>query len=356
MIIRSRAPLRISFAGGGTDVAPYYQEQGGAVLSVTIDKYVCCTLVPHQGSGMTMTLLGCDEVVSQKHGEGRTPDGEFALVEAVHGHFDVKGGMHVYLQTDAPLGSGLGLSSAIVVAVVGALAYWLGRRLTGYEHAELAYRIEREQLGIKGGKQDHYAATFGGFNFIEFFRDRTVVNPLRIPYHIIDELRCRLLLCYVGSRASSTNNIASQVNNYAQGKQDVISALASLKALATLMKDALLHGRLNEFGKLLDRAWESKRKLSDGISNEYIDELYSAAKQAGAIGGKILGAGGGGHLLLYCPFDRKHVVAKAMKGLGAQIIRFGFEDRGLCTWEADENAASLYPGRTYSNVGGYRHG
>lgn len=353
MIVRSRAPLRISFAGGGTDVPPYCQEKGGAVLSATIDKYVCCTLVPHQGSEMTMTFLGCDEVVSHKHGGGRTPDGEFALVEAVLGYFDVKGGVNVYLQIDASLGSGLGLSSAIVVAAIGALAYWLGRRLADYKLAELAYHIEREQLGIKGGKQDQYAATFGGFNFIEFFRDRTIVNPLRIPYHILDELRCHLLLCYVGSRAPSTNNIANQVNNYAQGKEDVISALASLKVLATLMKNALLQGRLNEFGRLLDHAWESKRKLSDGISNEYIDGLYGAAMQAGAIGGKILGAGGGGHFLLYCPFDRKHIVAKAMRGLGVQIIRFGFEDRGLCTWEADEDATSLYPGGSYSNVGGH---
>lgn len=344
--------MRISFAGGGTDVPPYFQEKGGAVLSVTIDKYAYCTLVPHQGSEMTTTLLGHDEIVNEEHSEERTRDSKFALVDAVTKYFAVRGGMDIYLQTDALLGSGLGLSSTIVVAVIGALAYWLGKRLTSYEVAELAYHIEREQLGIKGGKQDQYAAAFGGFNFIEFFPDKTVVNPLRIACHILDELRCHLLLCYVGSRASLTNNIVSQVDNYVQRKEAVVSALASLRSLAVIMKDALLHGRVKEFGELLYHAWESKKKLSDGISNNYIDQLYDAARQSGATGGKILGAGGGGHLLLHCPFDKRHLVAKAVGALGAQIVHFGFEDRGLCTWEADEDIPSLCPSRMCSGVGG----
>ncbi|NPV52073.1 MAG: GHMP kinase [Firmicutes bacterium] len=352
MIIRSRAPLRISFAGGGTDIPPYSEEKGGAVLSTAIDKYAYCTLIPRLDSEIIINLIGHDVIVNQQYSEEAISNGEFDLARSVVKNFAEKGGMNLYIQTDVPLGSGLGCSSSIVVALIGAFMYWLGKRLTDYEVAELAYHIEREQLGIKGGKQDHYAATFGGFNFIEFSREKTVVNPLRIPDHILDELRYHLLLCYVGSRPFLTNIIQNQVDNYVHGKEDVVCALASLRMLTILMKDALLRGRLKDFGELLSDAWESKKRLADGISNDHIDQLYNAARQNGAIGGKILGAGGGGYLLLYCPFDRKHLVAKVVRSLGGQIVHFGFEPGGLRTWETGEDVPTFRPGEVSSDMGG----
>jgi D-glycero-alpha-D-manno-heptose-7-phosphate kinase len=205
--------------------------------------------------------------------------------------------------------------------------------LTNYEIADLAYRIERVDLNIKGGMQDQYAAVFGGFNFIEFGRDAVIVNPLRIEDDIINELQYNLLLCYTGRTRLSANIITTQVDNYVRKEGEVLTAMDELKEITVGLKNALLQGRLDDFGALLNEAWFNKKKMAKQITSTTIDTLYDTARKNGALGGKILGAGGGGYLLLYCPFDRKHIIAEELEKLGGQVVEFTFDYHGLQSWE-----------------------
>lgn len=336
MIVRSKAPLRISFAGGGTDVPPYPRLRGGAVLSGTIDKYVYCTLLPNGNRGINVVSHDYDTILSYNVRDTLRYDGQLDLVKATVKVMGVGRGFDLFLHSDAPPGSGLGTSSAAVVAIIGALKHWLKLPLSNYEIAEMAYKIEREEVGIAGGRQDQYAATFGGMNFIEFLGDTTVVNPLRIPPEIINELEYRLLLCYTGQTRLSAGIIEDQTTRLLRNEDDVIEAFDATKALASSMKNALLLGRLNEIGRLLQEGWHHKKKFSSRISSPVIDELYEAAKSEGALGGKLLGAGGGGFLLLFCRFDRKQQVARKLVEIGGQILDFDFEFRGLQTWAVPE--------------------
>jgi D-glycero-alpha-D-manno-heptose-7-phosphate kinase len=332
--VRSKAPLRISFAGGGTDVPPYPQERGGAVLSITINKYAYASLVPTDDDVITVHSLDYDVVAKYHSAADLSYNGELDLVKAAIRRLAVeKRGLRLFLHSDAPPGSGLGSSSTLVVALVGVFRHWLRQPLTDYEIADLAYQIERVDLGIKGGMQDQYAATFGGVNFIEFYDKAIIVNPLRVAPDRLNELEYNLLLCYTGRTRVSANIVARQTESFIQKKEAVVRALDKQKEMAVLLKNALLQGRLDDFGHLLHEAWEAKKHMDPAITNPQIDELYAAARGEGAVGGKILGAGGGGYLLLYCPFDRKHLVAAALERLGGQVVGFGFESRGLQTWE-----------------------
>jgi D-glycero-alpha-D-manno-heptose-7-phosphate kinase len=336
MIIRSKAPLRLSFGGGGTDVSPYPEEKGGAVLSTTIDKYAYCTLVERADDSINVKSLDYDIVTKYHVNDKPKYDGKLDLVKAAIKVLEVRNGFDLFLHSDAPPGSGLGTSSALVVAIVGAFKQWLKLPLTDYDIAELAYHIEREEAGIKGGKQDQYAATFGGFNFIEFLGKTTVVNPLRIKRNTINELEYRLMLCYTGETRLSAGIIEDQVGSYIQKKDDVVLALEETKKLATDMKNARLLGKLNKFGLLLHEAWCCKKKFSAKMTAPGIDELYEVARQNGAIGGKLLGAGGGGYLLLFCEFDKWHIVAERLEGIGGKIVGFTFDLQGMQSWEVNE--------------------
>jgi D-glycero-alpha-D-manno-heptose-7-phosphate kinase len=338
MTFRSKAPLRISFAGGGTDVPPYPQERGGVVLSTTIDKYAYATLIPRQDTEISIQSLDYDIMAKYDLNEKLVYDGKLDLVKAVIRNMKMGNsqGVELFIHSDAPPGSGLGSSSTMVVALIGAFKHWLHRPMTDYEIAELAYHIEREHLGIKGGMQDQYAATFGGFNFIEFFGSKTVVNLLRIRPEILNELQYLLLLCYTGKTRLSAQILDTQINGYVQKREEVVRALDELKAITIAMKDVLLQGRLDSFGDLLHHAWENKKKLASQITNPHIDEMYEVARKHGALGGKILGAGGGGYLLLLCQFDKKHIIAEQLEKLGGQIVEFVFESQGLQTWEANQ--------------------
>ena len=339
MIVRSKAPLRISFGGGGTDVSPYPEEQGGAVLSATIDKYTYCTLIERDDDTVSVSSLDYETLVKYNVNSELQYDGKLDLVKAVTQVMGIRKGCELLLHSDAPPGSGLGSSSALVVGLVGAIKHWLRLPLTNYEIAELAYRIEREELGIKGGKQDQYAATFGGFNFVEFVGNTTIVNPLHIDQYTLNELGYRLILCYTGKTRLSAGIIDDQVSGYINRKEDIVRALDETKSLAIKMKNALLLGQLDELGSLLHEAWCNKKKFSSKITNPRIDELYEAARQAGAIGGKLLGAGGGGYLLLFCEFDKKQVVTEGVQRLGGQVVDFSFDFRGLQTWEVNRSSS-----------------
>jgi D-glycero-alpha-D-manno-heptose-7-phosphate kinase len=332
---RSRAPLRISFCGGGTDVSPYPEERGGVVLSATINKYAYASLLPRKDKKVTIASLDYDVVAKYERGEGVKFDGNLDLVKAAIHRLGGESGLDLFVHSDAPPGSGLGSSSTLVVALIGAFREWLSKPLTDYEIAELAYQIERVDMKIAGGRQDQYAATFGGFNFIEFSKDFTVVNPLRIKPSILNELEYRLLLCYTGETRLSAGILKRQTESYVSKKDEVVRALDGLKEDTTRMKNSLLLGRLDQLGELLHEAWVKKKHLDREISSGRIDNLYSTARKHGALGGKILGAGGGGYLLALCRFDKKHIVAEKLENAGGQIVEFGFEFRGLDTWKAE---------------------
>ena len=335
MIIRAKAPLRISFGGGGTDVSPYPEEKGGVTISTTIDKYAYCTLIERDDNHINVESLDYNITADYRANNALQYDGKLELVKAAINVMKINGGINLFLHSDAPPGCGLGTSSAVTVALVGVLRDWLKRSLTDYEIAELAYHIEREELGIKGGRQDQYVATFGGFNLIEYFGDKTVVNPLRIRRDILNELEYRLMLCYTGKTRLSAGIIEDQVRGYVQKREEVVRALDKTKELAIRMKIALLLGQLDEFGDLLNEAWHNKRKFSTRISDPQIDEMYEEARKSGAIGGKLLGAGGGGYLLLLCEFDKRHIVAEKLERMGGKIMNFTFEYEGLQTWKVN---------------------
>jgi D-glycero-alpha-D-manno-heptose-7-phosphate kinase len=333
MIVRAKAPLRISFCGGGTDVAPYPQEKGGVVLSATIDKFAYASLVERADKQIHITSLDYDIVAKYQINEPLPYNGELDLAKAVIRHFAPPKGLDLFLHSDAPPGSGLGSSSTMTVAMVGSFKQWQNMPLTDYEIAELTYQIERIELEIVGGKQDQYAATFGGFNYIEFLDNAVIVNPLRINDAIINELEYNLLLCYTGKTRLSANIVANQTRSYQERKPSVVNAMDQMKLLTIQMKNCLLRGQLDDFGHLLHEAWLQKKQLDENISTSQIDSLYEVGRENGALGGKILGAGGGGYLLFYCPFQKKHLIAEALENAGGQVVKFSFEPRGLQIWE-----------------------
>jgi D-glycero-alpha-D-manno-heptose-7-phosphate kinase len=241
-------------------------------------------------------------------------------------------GFDLFIHSDAPAGSGLGSSSAMIVALVGLLKEFRRLPLTDYEVAELACTIERDVLGIKGGLQDQYAAAFGGFNFIEFLPNRVVVNGLKMSADILNELEYNLLLCHTGGVRVSSHIIEDQVARYERQESESIDALRHLKALAVEMKNAILNRRLDQIGEMLDLEWHHKKRMSDRISNPHLDDLYQLARSEGALGGKITGAGGGGYMLLYTPFDRKLQIREAMRAAGCEIHEVALEPLGLQTW------------------------
>ncbi len=333
MIIRAKAPLRISFGGGGTDVSPYLEEHAGCVLNCTINKYSYASLMTQDSGSININSSDYDVLTSYNPSEQLTYDGKLDLVKATLSKMGITQGMDIFLHSDIPPGSGLGASSTMAVALVGLVKYWKRLTMTDYDIAELAYRIEREEVGLKGGKQDQYAATFGGFNFIEFFKDATVVNSLRIKEAILNELQYRLMLCYTGKRRLSAGIIEDQVKGYVQGKKEVIQALDETKNLAIEMKNALLLNKIDELGLLLHQGWLAKKKFSNWITDPQIDQLYEVARENGALGGKLLGAGGGGYFLFLCQFDKWSKVAREVEKCGGKVVNFTFEFHGLQTWE-----------------------
>jgi D-glycero-alpha-D-manno-heptose-7-phosphate kinase len=340
--IRARAPLRISFAGGGTDVPPFPTLEGGCVLSATIDRYAHGALIPRADRKVTIESVDFKTTAEMTLNSEIRRDGSLDLIKTAIQRFGRVGtdGYDLVLRSNAPPGSGLGSSSTMMVALTGLLAAHYGMDLGAYQVAQLAWAMERQDLGIAGGMQDQYAATFGGFNFIEF-SDRVIVNPLRIRDETALELELNLLLCFTGITRDSARVIEDQTRRAATGADDTLAGLRAQKELAVAMKTALLTGELNEFGSLLGEAWTQKKRMSPFISNERIDDLYELARSKGALGGKITGAGGGGYILLYCDFTRKHRVIEALEHAGASVTEFAFDSKGLTTWQ-------VLPGRTSS--------
>ncbi len=338
MIVRSRVPLRLGLAGGGTDVSPYCDIYGGAVLNATIDIYAYSTIKPLSDKKIIFSSI--DKGVSEVFESSLNIEevGDLVLFKGVYNRIvkdfsrePLSFENEVYVE--APAGSGLGSSSAVVVALVGAFKEWLNILLGEYEIAYLSYEIERKQLKINGGKQDQFAATFGGFNFIEFYdNERVIVNPLRVKSEYINELEFNLLLFYTGTSRLSSKIIESQQENVLEKREDSIEAMHKLKEQVFLMKEALLKGKLNDMGEILNFGWKYKKQMANGITNPLIDEIYETALKAGASGGKVSGAGGGGFMMFYCPNNSKFKVIEALKPFGGEVRNFHFTEEGLTTW------------------------
>lgn len=331
-LIKSRAPLRISFAGGGTDVSPFLEKYGGAVVNATINKYVSSTLRLRNDKKISIEVVPEGKIIYPDIRKIQY-DGKFDVVKAVIKNlYQENKGLDIFVYKDVGPYSGLGGSAALFVSIIGLFNELLERKLDKYEIAELALRLERDEIKNLGGRQDQYATVFGGINFIKFGgKDSVTVSPLNLPQEILGSLEENLILIDLGARENSGKIIEDQIKNI-KTKKETLEAMKQTKKIAHRVKRALLCGNLEELGKLLDKGWELKKKFSKKISNSKIDKIYNRFKKAGVIGGKISGAGGGGHMFLFCkPFERYKVEKEILKS-GIKLVPFKLENSGLITW------------------------
>jgi D-glycero-alpha-D-manno-heptose-7-phosphate kinase len=337
--IRSRAPLRLGLAGGGTDVSPYSDEYGGAVLNATIDRYAFAFIEPSQDSKIRFIAVDRGEEEIFPLDLQAICGARLKLHAAVYRRMvrDFAGGrppaMTVRTTVDAPAGSGLGSSSALVVALVEAFRSVLDVPLGPYEIAHLSFEIERIDLGLSGGKQDQYAAAFGGVNFIEFLpRNQVIVNPLRIPRSTLNELEISLLICFSGVSRRSEDIIDQQKIGMTQKSVKILDSLHQLKADAVEMKQALLRANVPEMARILNRSWSAKKETASGVSTDFIEEVSKIAFAKGALAGKVSGAGGGGFMMFMVPPERRVNIMRALNDAGALSSGVHFTAVGAESW------------------------
>ncbi|HHM06048.1 MAG TPA: dehydrogenase [Gammaproteobacteria bacterium] len=340
MIIRARAPLRLGLAGGGTDVSPYCDRYGGLVLNATIDKYAYTTIEPNEQGTLRFVAADRQQSWSGPAEPALTLDGTLELHKGVYNRIiaEFNGGrplaMTLTTHSDAPPGSGLGSSSTLVVAMVKAFAEWLNLPLGEYDIARLAYDIERRDVGLSGGRQDQYAATFGGFNFMEFHADeRVVVNPLRIKNWILSEFEASLLLYFCGVSRQSAQIIDEQANNVTRNDATAIDAMHALKQEALQIKECLLKGDFDGLVSSMAAGWEAKKRMAKSISNPRIEAAYALAQEAGMRAGKVSGAGGGGFMMLFVDPARRMEVRRALEQLEGRLYTCHFTKHGTQGWK-----------------------
>jgi D-glycero-alpha-D-manno-heptose-7-phosphate kinase len=338
MIYRSKAPLRIGLAGGGTDVSPYCDLFGGAILNATISLYAYASIELLSERQIIIEATDRDETATYSLSDVLPIDGHLDLAKGVYNRIvrqygKIESGFKLTTYVDAPAGSGLGTSSTLMVAILGAFAEWLKLPFGEYDLAHVSYEIERLELNMAGGKQDQYAATFGGVNFMEFYGDdKVIVNPLRIKPKHLCELENNLLLYFTATSRLSSTIIEAQSRNVTDRNQQSIDAMHRLKEQSIMMKEALLRGNIDEIGPILDFGFRHKKQMAKGISTNAMDEIYEAALKAGATGGKITGAGGGGFMMFYCPANTSYSVREALGKFGGNLRPYQFTERGLFTW------------------------
>ena len=339
MIIRARAPLRLGLAGGGTDVSPYADEHGGFVLNATIDRYAYA-VIKTLGNN-TVRFVATDQLTTEEHALNSSFDltGTLNLHKAVYNEMVQRynHGKPISLDLctfcDAPVGSGLGSSSTLVVVMIRAFAELLNLPLDDYTLSQLAYKIERVDCGLQGGRQDQYSATFGGFNFMEFYaNDRAVINPLRVKNWIICELEASLLLFYTGVSRESAKIIADQSGNIRAGHADAVEAMHGIKREALVMKECLLRGDFEGIVSSMRMGWDSKKRSARTVSNPHIEQIYDAAMAAGARAGKVSGAGGGGFMMFFVPPEQRMDVTRALGQFDGEVSNCHFTKHGTQAW------------------------
>lgn len=352
MLIRARAPVRIDFAGGWSDVALFTEHSKGMVVNGAINRYAYTTLRCERQTtqddsvelqrvldkSIRIYSADFDTFIEAEDVRQLEYDGNIDLVKAAVRRMSIQiGGFDLITQSNAPPGSGLGTSAAMGVALVSVLGALKEATYLPYEYAELASTIERHELGILGGKQDHYASALGGIHFMEFQGEDVKTSPLRLPPDICYELEKNLVLCYTGKSRLSGNIHQNVTTAYNSADPSVQDALETLKATAEATKTALMRGRLTEFGELLTQNWQNQKKLHPSVTNEQIDQLFKIATAHGAIGGKACGAGGGGCLLFYCHPTREHSVRQKLEEAGARVIDVNFDIEGLQMWRVSNS-------------------
>lgn len=333
--VYSKAPLRLGLAGGGTDVSPYTDLFGGVVLNATISLFAHAWIEPLAGSMIHLSDVDSGESAILPAGQLLPIDGSLDLLKGVYNHFYQQygwpfSGLKITVSVDTPLGSGLGTSSTLVVALIAAFARLLKIKLGRHAIAALAYDIERKQLGFAGGRQDQYAASFGGINCMEFLPTGEVrVKPVKISGDLASMLERNLVLYYTGHSRQSGIIIKEQQKNVLDNNTASVEAMHHLKAQALSMRDVLETGQPDGIGGLFDYGFAEKKKMAGGISNPTIDHIYTTAQKAGATGGKISGAGGGGFMFFYCPNGTRQAVVDALETLNGQVWDFGFTNTGV---------------------------
>lgn len=338
-IIRSRAPLRLGLAGGGTDVSPFSDDHGGFVLNATIDLYAQAILEP-RANGMVEFCAEDREERALLDAQAILPNTDpLRLHRGIYNRIvkDFNGGRPLSFKlttyADAPAGSGLGTSSTMVVCIIQAFSEWLRLGLGEYEIAHLAYEIERIDLGLSGGKQDQYAASFGGFNFIEFGAgDKVLVNPLRVKETVINELEASTILFYTGQSRESARIIEQQIESSRDKDSASLGAMFALRKDAVAMKEAILRGDLIKYAQILERSWVAKKLLAQSVSNLMIDAIYDDALDAGALAGKISGAGGGGFFMFFVPPHTRMAVLRRLARHPGNVMNFHFTQVGAQSW------------------------
>jgi D-glycero-alpha-D-manno-heptose-7-phosphate kinase len=325
-----RSPVRISFGGGGTDLPAYYQKSGGSVLSAAINKYFY-TILGKRTDGRIQVISSDLRVfenwsdIANKDIKGSGLEIPLATLKELGRNLSVD----LFLASEIPPGTGLGSSASVCVNILKTLTSYLEMPISKHELAERAFQIARNTLGRHVGKQDEYAAAFGGLNFIRFERDESVqVEPLELDPDVLAQLQARLKLFFTGSSHNSWAILQEQEQSTRSQSGATVDALHEIRAHSESMRQALLKGNLTQFGALLDEAWHSKKRVSNRISNSRIDQLYNLARQNGAAGGKITGAGGGGFLLLYCEQAKQDDLRNAMAAEGIHEMTFAFDFQG----------------------------
>jgi D-glycero-alpha-D-manno-heptose-7-phosphate kinase len=338
MKVKSRAPLRVGLAGGGTDLETYYSKYGGLILNCTIDKYANVEIEENDRKSTKISMLDLDASIEIDEMDlSYDKNNKFCLAIAVYKFFIEKFNTKYYninitTYVDAPAGSGLGTSSTLVVALVSAFANFYNIPLGEYEIAEISYQIEREKLGLVGGKQDQYAAAFGGLNLMEFKNNGdTLVNPLRLNQNIIAELETRMIMFYTGKSRSSEKIIVDQISSV-NNNNNALEAMHSLKKNAIEIKEAMLKADFDLFGKLLHEGWIIKRKTSTSISNSFIDDIYLKLLDNGVLGGKVSGAGGGGYLTLFTTSEGRQSAINCLDKIGGEKYSFRLTSNGVVSW------------------------
>jgi D-glycero-alpha-D-manno-heptose-7-phosphate kinase len=338
MKVKSRAPLRVGLAGGGTDLETYYSQYGGLILNCTIDKYANVEIEENCNNFTKISMLDMDDFI-EIHENNLFYDkkNNFCLAIAVYKYFiDTFNTKYINLDiktyVDAPAGSGLGTSSTLVVALVSAFSNFYNIPLGEYEIAEISFLVERVKLGLVGGKQDQYSASFGGLNLMEFKKNGdTLVNPLRLNQNIIAELETRMIMFYTGKSRSSEKIIVDQISSVNNNNKS-LEAMHCLKKNAIELKEAMLKADFDLFGKLLHEGWIIKRKTSPSISNTFIDDIYLKLLQNGVLGGKVSGAGGGGYLTLFTKSDGRQSVINCLDEIGGEKYSFRLTSNGVVSW------------------------
>ena len=336
MLIRGKAPLRLSFSGGGSDVSPYCDEHGGCVLSTTIAMHAMGSLEVRRDNQVSIFSVDYDELVRYELGGEINEGDKLSFLRAVIKRLNPPRGLDLYMHSDAPPGTGLGSSGTISALIVGLINRAFNLMLSKYDMARIAYEVEHDDLRRAVGRQDHYAAVFGGMNFMEFGAADPIIYPLRVEPWILEELGYHLQMFYTRKRRDSTDIVASQVQFYEQKRPETMDALADMKAITREMQRSLVQGKLKRFGHLLHEAWGKKQQMNPGATTPYLAELYEAARERGALGGKILGAGGGGFFIFFTPFTKKGAVAEALTRLGALPTPLAFDSDGMRTWQVPE--------------------